>query len=390
MKTVMTIVGTRPEAIKMAPVVKAVEGSPHLRSVVCATAQHRGLLDQVFDLFAIRPDYDLNLMRPKQDLFDVTSGVLLGLRQVLAEAKPDVVLVHGDTTTAFSAAVAAFYGKVAVGHVEAGLRTGEKYSPFPEELNRRLVGSLADMHFAPTDDAVVNLLAEGTDRGKIHKTGNTAIDALLWTAERARPSAELAALCEAGRPVVLLTAHRRENFGEPLQRIFAGVAQFAREHPQFLVVYPVHPNPNVLEPARAALGGIENVRLIDPVGYDELVFLLKTCQFVLTDSGGIQEEAPTFGKPTIVLRESTERPEAVDAGCALLAGSNTAMLVSTMRRLADRDSDLYRLMSQVANPFGDGRAAQRIVAAIERFVGVAERKAGLVAGAAGFGMEAVV
>jgi UDP-N-acetylglucosamine 2-epimerase (non-hydrolysing) len=373
MKTVMTIVGTRPEAIKMAPVVKAVEASPHLRSLVCATAQHRGLLDQVFGLFGIRPDFDLDLMRPNQDLYDVTSGVLMGLRRVLAEARPDVVLVHGDTTTAFAAAVSAFYGKAAIGHVEAGLRTGEKYSPFPEELNRRLVGSLADMHFAPTDAAVVNLLAEGVDRGRIYKTGNTAIDALLWTADRARPGASLAAVLADERPMALLTAHRRENFGEPLRRIFAAVARFALDHPGFRVAYPVHPNPNVTGPAREVLAGIPNVQLIEPVGYDELVFLLRACRFVLTDSGGIQEEAPTFGKPTLVLRESTERPEAVEAGCALLVGSDPALILSTMRRLADEGAELYRLMSQAANPFGDGKAAGRIVAAIERFSGIPGR-----------------
>ena len=350
----------------MAPVIKAIENSPHLKSVVCATAQHRGLLDQALNHFDIVPNFDLDLMKANQDLSDITAGVLLGLRQVLLEVKPDIVLVHGDTTTAFAAAMAAFYAKTAIGHVEAGLRTFDKYSPFPEEVNRKLVCSLADLHFAPTKKAVENLQHDGVSPDKIFKTGNTSIDALLWTVKHSKLSTEAQTHFAKG-PMVLLTAHRRENFGEPLNRIFSAVARFALEYPEHKIIYPVHSNPNVQEAAHRLLGAVPNVRLIAPVGYNELVFLLRNCQFVLTDSGGIQEEAPTFGKPTLVLRDSTERPEAVEAGCALLVGSDPQKIIAAMRELANSSSALYRRMSQVANPFGDGKAAEYIMRRLEMF-----------------------
>lgn len=363
-KRVLIVFGTRPEAIKMAPVVQAVAASAKLTAIPCATAQHRAMLDQVLEFFEIRPDYDLNLMQANQDLFHITTGCLGGMKGVYEKAKPDVVLVQGDTTTTMASALAAFYARIPIGHVEAGLRTWQKYAPYPEEMNRRLVTPLADFHFAPTEDAVKNLRAEGIPPEIIFNTGNTSIDALLWATRRELHAEKLAALYR-GRKLVLMTAHRRENFGEPLKAIFAAVREFARRHPDYHVVYPVHPNPNVKGPAEATLSGIPNVSLIPPVSYNELVHLMRECVLVLTDSGGLQEEAPTLGKPVLVLRETTERPEAVRAGCAKLVGHDGALILSQLEALTAPQSVEYEAMARAQNPFGDGTAAQQIVRHLE-------------------------
>jgi UDP-N-acetylglucosamine 2-epimerase (non-hydrolysing) len=347
-KKVLIVFGTRPE----------------VEAVTCATAQHRHLLDQVLGFFSLKPDIDLNLMKPNQDLTDITVACLSALREVFRSVKPDIVLVQGDTTTTMASALAAFYAKLPVGHVEAGLRTGDKYSPYPEEVNRKLVSPLADYHFAPTTQSQSNLQKEGVPAHQIFLTGNTSIDALLWASERNQSHPELGKLF-AGKKLVLLTAHRRENFGEPLRQIFTAVRDFAARHPEVQFVYPVHPNPNVKGAVDSLLKGVSNISLIDPVGYSELVFLLKHSQFILSDSGGIQEEAPTLGKPVLVLRETTERPEAVTAGCAKLVGSDQEALTSHMNQLLDRQSTLYQSMSRAGNPFGDGTAGKKIAAILE-------------------------
>lgn len=372
MKKVMVVFGTRPEAIKMAPVVRALKATPYFEPVVCVTAQHRNLLDQVLELFDLRPDYDLDLMRKDQDLSDITSRVILGMRNVLREAQPDVVLVHGDTSTALAAAVAAFYAKIKVGHVEAGLRTGDIYSPFPEEMNRRLIGAIAALHFAPTAIASGNLRAENIPADQIYETGNTAIDALHWMAAQgcSSPLMEDAA---RGRIPILMTVHRRENFGDPLQRIFAAVRTFIKRFPQFQIIYPVHPNPNVKQLAHDTFADLDHITLLEPVDYKDLVYLLERCHLVLTDSGGLQEEASAFNKPTLVLRENTERPEAVQAGSALLVGSDTARIVASLETLADKMSTLYQRMSAHNNPFGDGTAGEQIISVLNlHLTGMAE------------------
>lgn len=346
-KTVMLIFGTRPEAIKMAPVYHAINAAPGLKAVVCVTAQHRGLLDQVLEIFDIKPDFDLNLMTPGQTLYDITSGVLLGMKNVFEQLRPDLVLVHGDTTTTMSGAIAAFYKQIPVGHVEAGLRTFDMYSPFPEEMNRNIVGKIASLHFTPTRAATANLLSEGVNPKNIHQTGNTAIDALMTVADRVHEVPTLRDLFGT-RPMILMTAHRRENFGIPLLNIFSAVLEFAAAHPDFEIIYPVHPNPNVKGPALEILSAAKNIHLIDPVGYEEMAFLMRECQFILTDSGGIQEEAPTLGKPILVLRDSTERPEAIDAGCAALVGSDPVKIKRMMNVLADTSSATYLSMSRAA------------------------------------------
>ncbi|MDP7019203.1 MAG: UDP-N-acetylglucosamine 2-epimerase (non-hydrolyzing) [Pirellulaceae bacterium] len=364
-RRVLLTFGTRPEAIKMAPVYEALRETRGLQPVVCVTAQHRELLDQVLLLFGTTPEYDLNIMTPGQDLFDVTEKCLCGLRDVYREAEPDLVLVHGDTTTTLAAALAAYYSRVPVGHVEAGLRTGDKHAPFPEEMNRRMVGSLADLHFAPTRLARRNLRRENIPAADIFFTGNTVVDA------PPRISAELPAQPHLeqlyrGKRLILMTAHRRENFGEPLETIFRTVAAFVAHHPEFQVVFPVHPNPNVRKLAHRLLGHVGNISLIEPVDYAELIFLLRECQFVLTDSGGLQEEAPSLGKPVLVLRETTERPEAIEAGGAIIVGHDERKITSHMEALADPRSDLYRSMQAAENPFGDGQAGLRIARIIRR------------------------
>ena len=362
--TVLSVFGTRPEGIKMAPLVKRLEQAPGIRSLVCVTAQHRQMLDSVLTRFSIQPDYDLDLMRQGQTLTSITVGVLEGMEKVLADCKPDLVLVHGDTSTSTAAALAAFYQKIPVGHVEAGLRSFDKYSPFPEEMNRALTGRIAELHFAPTDRARENLLREGVTQG-VHVVGNTVIDALrqMVHEDYRFHSPELAALpLEQGRWIVM-TAHRRENLGQHLQSICRGVLRLVEAHPDVSLVYPVHPNPAVRAVAEATLGGRARVHLIAPVEVEDMHNLIKRCYMVMTDSGGLQEEAPALGKPIVVLRTETERPEVVEAGMALLAGVREEDVAAAGERLLT-DAALYHQMSHAINPYGDGRSSQRIVEAI--------------------------
>lgn len=362
---VLTVFGTRPEAIKLAPVCHALQARSELfDSRIAVTAQHRGLLDSVLRDFELRPAYDLNVMRENQDLFHITVEALAGLRGVLDDHKPHCILVQGDTTTTFVGALAGFYRKLAVGHVEAGLRTHQKYSPYPEEINRRLTGVLADLHFAPTDRARANLLAEGVAAEHVQVTGNTGIDALLWTlrtkASRLDASLPPAALRATQGRFILLTTHRRESFGEPLGRTLAAVVDIARRFPDVGVIFPVHPNPNVRTVARERLSGLANVYLIDPVDYIPFCQLMNRASIILTDSGGIQEEAPSLAKPVLVLRDTTERPEGVEAGVARLVGTQRERIVDEATRLLTDDA-YYRSMTDKPNPYGDGHAAERIV-----------------------------
>lgn len=368
---VLSVFGTRPEAIKMAPLVKALAADVFFESKVCVTAQHREMLDQVLDLFEIAPDFDLNLMKPGQDLYDITSGVLLGLRSVLKEFQPDMVLVHGDTATTFAATLAGFYQQIPVGHVEAGLRTGNMYSPWPEEANRVLTGRLAAVHFAPTERNQSALLHEHVPADRIIVTGNTVIDALQWVVQKIGQSSELkqridGALQHAGlradvldKRYVLVTGHRRENFGEGFESICKALGTLAGNNPETHFVYPVHLNPNVQEPVKRLLGGAGNVHLIHPLGYEPFVYLMQNAYLVLTDSGGVQEEAPGLGKPVLVMRDTTERPEAVEAGTVRLVGTDADLIVGEVQSLLD-DAVLYEQMSLSHNPYGDGRACSRI------------------------------
>ncbi|HMV16864.1 MAG TPA: UDP-N-acetylglucosamine 2-epimerase (non-hydrolyzing) [Nitrospira sp.] len=362
---VLTVFGTRPEAIKMAPVVKALAEHPDFEAKVCVTAQHRQMLDQVLDIFAIRPDFDLNLMKPGQDLSDITSNVLLGMRDVYRQWQPDIVLVHGDTTTTLAASLSAYYAKVRVGHVEAGLRTHNKYSPWPEEMNRRLAGAVTDLHFAPTAMAHANLLREGTAADTIHITGNTVIDALLDVVNRVRTDGELKHRFESqfnfldpAKRLILVTGHRRENFGAGFENICQALADIASRG-DVQVVYPVHLNPNVQEPVRRILSGMADVHLIEPQDYLPFVYLMDRSSFLITDSGGVQEEAPSLGKPVLVMRDTTERPEAVEAGTVKLVGTERATIVREANRLLD-DAAAYDAMARAHNPYGDGKAAARI------------------------------
>lgn len=369
---VLTVFGTRPEAIKMAPLVKRLETEHGLISRVCVTAQHRQMLDQVLDLFEIRPDHDLNVMRPGQDLYSITSDILQSMRGVLESERPDIVLVHGDTTTTFATTLAAYYQRVAVGHVEAGLRTGNLYSPWPEEANRRLTGSLARMHFAPTELSRTNLLREGIPAEQIVVTGNTVIDALLAVQDKLQSTPRLSAglagkfpFLRDGARVVLITGHRRENFGDGFERICEAIAKLARRYPGIDLIYPVHLNPNVREPVQRLLSDISNVHLIEPLDYLPFVYLMTRSTIILTDSGGIQEEAPSLGKPVLVMRDTTERPEAVEAGTVRLVGTDVSAIVEGVSRLLD-DRRAYDEMSFAHNPYGDGRACERIAAALQR------------------------
>ena len=367
---VMLVFGTRPEAIKMAPLVRRLAEAPGLEPVVCVTAQHRQMLDQVLEVFGIRPDHDLDVMRGAQGLTYVTTAVLEGLAGVYAQARPDRVLVQGDTTTTFAAAMAAFYARIPVGHVEAGLRTGNVHSPWPEEMNRRLTTGLADLHFPPTEASRDNLLREGVDPARVRVTGNTGIDALLDAVailerEPARAAALDAALppLDPARRVLLVTGHRRENFDGGLERVARAVRQLA-DRGDLEVVYPVHLNPAVQGPARAVLGDHPRIHLIPPLDYLPFVAMMRRAHLIVTDSGGVQEEAPSLGKPVLVTRDTTERPEAVEAGTVELVGTDAARIVARACRLLD-DADAYRAMSFSHNPYGDGRAAARIVEALQ-------------------------
>ena len=362
---VMTVFGTRPEAIKMAPLVKELESREEIRSIVAVTAQHRQMLDQVLEIFDIRPDYDLDIMKERQTLTDITSNVLQGLYRVIGEAQPDIVLVHGDTTTTFAGALAAFYQQVAVGHIEAGLRTYDKYSPFPEEMNRVLTGSLCDLHFSPTVQNKNNLLKENKDGSRIFITGNTVIDALKTTVRKDYQFAnETLGKLDFSKKIIVVTAHRRENLGQPLQNICRAVKRLATEFTeQVQVVYPVHLNPAVRETAFSILGEVANVKLIDPVDVCELHNLMDRAYLVMTDSGGLQEEAPSLGKPVLVLRNETERPEAVAAGTVKIAGVEETAIYEMGKTLLT-DPKAYDQMAKAVNPYGDGFASKRSVDAI--------------------------
>ena len=357
---VMSIFGTRPEAIKMAPLVLELRRREEIESLVCVTAQHREMLDSVLDIFGIRPDYDLNVMQSGQTLSGITSRVLEGLGGVLSEAAPDLVLVHGDTTTTFAAALSAFYAKIPCGHVEAGLRTFDRWSPWPEEMNRRLAGQLCTLHFAPTARNAENLRREGVEGG-VFVTGNTVIDALRYTAAgEGFQSDELKSLDFTGRRVITLTCHRRENYGEPMRQIFSAVRQIAESNPDVLIVYPVHLSPVVSNAARECLSDVDNVALISPLSAVDMHRLMAKSYLIMTDSGGIQEEAPALGKPVLVLRRETERPEAVEAGTVQIAGVETDNIVMLAQTLLN-DPSAYMRMAQAVNPYGDGHACERIV-----------------------------
>ena len=360
---IMSVFGTRPEAIKMAPLVLELQKHPEITSTVCITAQHRQMLDSVMDQFGITADYDLDIMSAGQDLTDITTRVLLRMREVLREAKPDMVLVHGDTTTTFAGALAAFYEKIPVGHVEAGLRTYDRYSPFPEEMNRSLVGRIASLHFAPTASNERNLQHESVN-GEIYVTGNTVIDAMTYTVRGEQfSSPQLNSIDFSDKRLITLTCHRRENYGEPMRNIFTAVREIAQSHPDVLIVYPVHLSPVVRNTAQEILGDVQNIKLIDPLDAVDMHRLMARSFFVMTDSGGLQEEAPALGKPVLVLRRETERPEAVEAGTAKLAGTETAEIM----RLADsllKDESFYNAMAKAVNPYGDGHACPRIAQAI--------------------------
>lgn len=370
---VMSIFGTRPEAIKMAPLVQELSRREGVESLCCVTAQHREMLDSVLNIFKITPDFDLNIMEPGQTLSTITTKCLLGLEKVFAAGKPDLVLVHGDTSTAFSAALAAFYGQIKVGHVEAGLRTYDKYSPFPEEMNRTLVGDMADLHFCPTTANRDNLAREGVTRG-VFLTGNTVIDAMATTVRPDfRFSTDLLNHLDYGsRTVILVTCHRRENYGEPMKNIMTALRRLVEAYPQVELVYPVHLSPVVRKAAGEYLGGHERIHLIDPVDVEEMHNLMARCSFVMTDSGGLQEEAPALGKPVLVMRRETERPEAVAAGTVKLAGTGEEDIFALGSELIT-DKAAYNAMAHAVNPYGDGRACRRIGDAIEYTFGLRDK-----------------
>ena len=362
---VMSIFGTRPEAIKMAPLVKELEKRENVESIVCVTAQHREMLDQVLETFNIKPDYDLNIMKQGQTLGDVTTRALTGLEEVIKEAKPDIVLVHGDTTTTFAGALAAFYNQVAIGHVEAGLRTDNKYSPYPEEMNRQMVDRLSDMYFAPTEISKCNLLKENIEESKIYITGNTAIDAMSATVDNNYTHKELEWI-KPGERMILLTAHRRENLGEPMRHIFRAIKRIVDEFDDVKVIYPIHMNPKVREVANEVFVGDDKIKLIEPLEVFDFHNFQNKSYIILTDSGGIQEEAPSLGKPVLVLRDTTERPEGINAGTLKLVGTDEDVIYEETKRLLT-DSKEYERMSKASNPYGDGHASERIVDAIVKY-----------------------
>ena len=364
----MTVFGTRPEAIKMCPLVLEMRKYPeYIQPIVAVTAQHREMLDQVLDLFGIVPDYDLNIMTSGQTLYDVTTRALMGLKPVMEEAKPDMVLVHGDTTTTFAGALAAFYAQIPVGHVEAGLRTGNKYSPYPEEMNRKLTGAMADMHFAPTATSKGNLLKENVNPASILITGNTVIDALQTTVHGDYHFADedFNRVFATGHKLILMTTHRRENLGEPMRHVYRALKSVLETHENVEAIFPVHKNPKVREIVNQELGHLSRVHLIEPMDYEPFANLMAKVDIVLTDSGGIQEEAPALGKPVLVLRDTTERPEAVEAGTVKLVGTAYDDVLQETNRLLD-DANHYRSMAEAANPYGDGKACERIIKAILR------------------------
>ena len=374
MKKILLVFGTRPEAIKMAPLVKALQkDTEHFETRVCVTAQHRQMLDQVLEVFGITPEYDLNIMAPNQDLYDITAKVLLGLREVLKDFRPDTVLVHGDTTTSMAASLAAFYMQIPVGHVEAGLRTYNMLSPWPEEMNRQVTDRICTYYFAPTEQSKVNLLQENIDAKKIFITGNTVIDALLMAVDIISTTAGVKEkmakeLQEKGytvgdREYILVTGHRRENFGDGFLHICKAIKELAALHPEMDIVYPVHLNPNVQKPVYELLSGLSNVYLISPLDYLPFIYAMQHSTLLLTDSGGVQEEAPSVGKPVLVMRDTTERPEAVEAGTVKLVGTNAEAIVSNVTALL-LDKEMYKRMSETHNPYGDGQACERIIAAL--------------------------
>lgn len=371
---VMTVFGTRPEAIKMAPIVLELQKHPDtIEPVVAVTAQHREMLDQVLNLFQIKPDHDLNIMAAGQTLFDITTRAMMGLDKVLTEEKPDIVLVHGDTTTTFAGALAAYYHQTAVGHVEAGLRTHNKYSPFPEEMNRRLTGCIADLNFAPTSTSEANLLAENVPPESIFVTGNTVIDALHHTVRDDFDFQEksLKDVDFQNKRIILVTTHRRENLGEPMRHVYKALKQLTEEFDDVEVVFPVHKNPKVREVVNEELGGLAKVHLIDPLDYEPFANLMHKAHLILTDSGGVQEEAPALGKPVLVLRDTTERPEAVDAGTVKLIGTDRERVYEEAKKLLTDEAE-YSCMAESVNPYGDGKAAARIIQAILYHYGLAD------------------
>ncbi|WP_217467819.1 non-hydrolyzing UDP-N-acetylglucosamine 2-epimerase [Achromobacter animicus] len=373
MVKLLTVFGTRPEAIKMAPLVKLLEREKGFENKVCVTAQHRQMLDQVLSLFGIAPDFDLNVMKPGQTLADITANILTTLSPVMDEYKPDLILVHGDTSTTLCASLAAFYSKVPVAHVEAGLRTGDLQSPWPEEANRKLTGVLASLHFCPTVGAKANLLSEGVAQSAIHVTGNTVIDALLWVNRKLESDASLQALTRRQfsflrdeSRLVLITGHRRENFGRGFDDICGAIAELAAKYPNVDFVYPVHMNPNVREPVNRLLSGLSNVHLIEPLEYVPFVYLMSRAYLIMTDSGGIQEEAPSLGKPVLVMRNTTERPEGVEAGTVRLVGTEREEIVKQAKLLLEDETE-YSLMSDAHNPYGDGNACEKIISVLKNW-----------------------
>ncbi len=372
MKKVLIVFGTRPEAIKMAPLVKGfVKHKDVFETKVCVTAQHREMLDQVLDFFEIIPDYDLDLMKPNQNLYSLTADILIGLKNVLEEYRPDYVFVHGDTTTSMAAALVSFYAGCKVCHIEAGLRTFNKLSPFPEEMNRQITGRIADLHFAPTEQAKQNLLKENILEKSIFVTGNTVIDALLYSVEKVKTLIgndeieKLQFLCNNDKEIILVTGHRRENFGEGFIQICEALKEIALQNKKITIIYPVHFNPNVQKPVYEILGDIENIKLIDPLSYPAFVWLMNRCKLIITDSGGVQEEAPSLGKPVLVMRDNTERPEAVDTGTVILVGTNKEKIIEETLSLL-HDEKKYHTMSKLQNPYGDGKSSGKIVAILKK------------------------
>ena len=370
MKKIMFVFGTRPEAIKMAPVIRAFKDQNIFDTKVCVTAQHREMLDQVLKIFDIKPDYDLNIMQPGQDLFDITSSVLIGMKGIFNDFMPDIVLVHGDTTTSSAASLAAFYCKIKVGHIEAGLRTGNIYSPWPEEANRQITGVLANYHFAPTDTSKKNLLKENKDKDSILVTGNTVIDALFYVLDKINKDANLKKnilksisaqyKINNDKKMILVTGHRRENFGSGFLNICEALKKIALKNTDVDIVYPVHLNPNVQRPVRKILSKSKNIHLIEPLSYECFIYMMNKSYFIITDSGGVQEEAPSLGKPVLVMRDSTERPEAVKAGTVKIVGTNIDVIVNESQKFLDNKNE-YLKVSRAHNPYGDGLASKKIV-----------------------------